>query len=180
MFRLPISAALSSTRDRRGDSASNLRFDYLSRQHCPAPCRGRRNNHYRRFRLPISAALSSTLEQLCPGAQYLVSITYLGSTVQHFCVSFVFSFVKVSITYLGSTVQHSSARVGSSARRVSITYLGSTVQHFWACSPVGVPEKVSITYLGSTVQHAKRLGVSTSSLVSITYLGSTVQHPKNR
>ena len=64
-------------------------------------------NQILKFRLPISAALSSTPKQrLCYETNHEVSITYLGSTVQHLVVPVPSLSLIVSITYLGSTVQH--------------------------------------------------------------------------
>ena len=58
-------------------------FDYLSRQHCPA--------HRIALIKPVKRK---------------VSITYLGSTVQHLMEKDLPTGLDVSITYLGSTVQH--------------------------------------------------------------------------
>ena len=84
----------------------------------------------------------------------VVSITYLGSTVQHIMVldrKDLRQLFRLPISAALSSTNGEIVAVGA-RNYVSITYLGSTVQHGHG-QVAPAPERVSITYLGSTVQH---------------------------
>ena len=152
MFRLPISAALSSTTISGGMYAADG-FDYLSRQHCPAPSPAEKPAAFRMFRLPISAALSST---------------HFGKLIQH-CVD-SFDYLSRQHCPAPKKAQGGLLRKGFDylSRQHCPAHLLVALQHLRRRFRLPISAALSSTY-GGTEQHAIRI-------VSITYLGSTVQH----